>query len=133
MPVQDIYPVGSIYLSVSSTSPASLFGGTWEQLRNRFLLGASNENAAGSTGGEASSTLSTENLPAHTHTMATGAAQPEGVGAPQSIYTAIVDKYTTASGHWYNQVRSGTNENANGESFSNMPPYLAVYMWKRVA
>lgn len=35
-----IYPVGAIYMSVSSTSPASLFGGTWEQIQNRFLLAA---------------------------------------------------------------------------------------------
>ena len=48
-----IYPVGSIYMSVNATSPASLFGGTWEQLKDRFLLAAGDTYAAGSTGGEA--------------------------------------------------------------------------------
>ncbi len=35
-----IYPIGSIYLSVSSTDPSLLFGGVWEQIKDRFLLGA---------------------------------------------------------------------------------------------
>ena len=49
-----IYPVGAVYISVNSTSPASLFGGTWESISGRFLLGADNTYTAGSTGGEAS-------------------------------------------------------------------------------
>lgn len=46
-----IYPVGSIYMSVNSTSPATLFGGTWEQMKDRFLVGAGNDYAVNSTGG----------------------------------------------------------------------------------
>lgn len=38
-----IYPVGSIYISVNSVSPATLFGGTWEQIQDRFLLSAGNQ------------------------------------------------------------------------------------------
>lgn len=44
------WPVGSIYMSVSSTSPATLFGGTWERISERFLLGASSSYPAGGTG-----------------------------------------------------------------------------------
>ena len=62
-----VYPVGSIYMSVNSTSPATLFGGTWSQLKDRFLLGAGNSYSVGDTGGETTVTLSTANLPSHSH------------------------------------------------------------------
>lgn len=63
------YPVGSIYMSVNSTSPSSLFGGTWVQLKDRFLLAAGDSYAAGTTGGEASHILSTGELPSHAHSV----------------------------------------------------------------
>ena len=49
----DIYPVGSIYMSVNNTNPSNLFGGTWTQLKDRFLLGAGSTYTNGSTGGSA--------------------------------------------------------------------------------
>lgn len=60
-----IYPVGSIYLTMADTSPADLFGGTWKKLSGGYLYAAATD--AGSTGGSNSFTLSTANLPAHTH------------------------------------------------------------------
>ena len=62
-----VYPVGSIYMSMNSTSPATLFGGTWVQLPNKFLLGASSTYAAGTTGGEATHKLTTNEMPSHNH------------------------------------------------------------------
>ena len=59
------YPVGAIYISTISTSPASLFGGTWEQLKDRFLLGAGDTYAAGATGGEAAHALTVNEMPPH--------------------------------------------------------------------
>lgn len=47
----ELFPIGSIYTSISSTSPATLFGGTWEQIQGRFLLSASSSYSAGGTGG----------------------------------------------------------------------------------
>ena len=68
----DIYPVGSIYMSVNSTSPATLFGGTWAAIENTFLVAAGSSYTAGSTGGAATHTHSTPNhthtIPSHTHT-----------------------------------------------------------------
>lgn len=52
------YPVGSIYTSTVSTSPATLFGGTWEEITGRFLLAHDGSHPAASTGGEYSNTLS---------------------------------------------------------------------------
>lgn len=58
--INSIYPVGSIYLSVIDTSPAILFGGTWEKIQGKFLLGSSMAHSLGSTGGD-------ENLQIHNH------------------------------------------------------------------
>jgi len=64
-----VYPVGAIYMSVNSTSPATLFGGTWTQLKDRFLLGAGDTYSNGSTGGAATVTLTTQNMPSHNHSL----------------------------------------------------------------
>lgn len=64
-----VYPVGSIYMSTSSTSPASFLGGTWERIQNRFLLAAGSSYSAGGTGGEATHKLSVAEMPSHSHTV----------------------------------------------------------------
>lgn len=63
-----IYPVGSIYMSTNNVSPATFLGGTWEQIKDKFLLTAGDTYAAGSTGGAATHTLTTAQMPSHTHT-----------------------------------------------------------------
>lgn len=62
-----IFPVGAVYISTTATNPSVYFGGTWRQIEGRFLLGQSSSYAAGSTGGSATKTLSTDNLPPHAH------------------------------------------------------------------
>ena len=63
--IDQVYPVGSIYMSVNSTNPSALFGGTWVQLKDKFLLGAGDSYAAGATGGEAAHLLTNDELPAN--------------------------------------------------------------------
>lgn len=73
--VDIIYPVGSIYMSVSSTSPATLFGGTWVALNEgRVLIGAGSKHAAGTTGGEETHKITVKELPSHNHTATVTAA-----------------------------------------------------------
>ena len=62
-----MYPIGSIYRSVKSTDPSELFGGTWQMLKDVFLMAAGDKYAAGSTGGEAEHVLTVEEMPAHSH------------------------------------------------------------------
>lgn len=62
-----IYPIGSIYMSVNNVSPQALFGGSWEQIKDRFLLSSGDTYTNGSTGGEATHTLTTNEMPSHTH------------------------------------------------------------------
>ena len=64
-----IYPVGSIYMSVNSTNPSTLFGGEWEQIEDRFLLACGTNHNNGETGGEATHTLTTNEMPSHNHTQ----------------------------------------------------------------
>jgi len=67
--LEQVYPIGAIYMSVNDANPSSFIGGTWEQLTNRFLVGAGDGYEAGNTGGTSSTTLSTDNLPGHTHSF----------------------------------------------------------------
>ena len=69
--VEIIYPVGSIYMSANSVSPATLFGGVWEAISGRFLLASGGAYALGSTGGAAAVSLTSEQLPVHTHAATT--------------------------------------------------------------
>jgi len=128
------YPVGSIYLSVNSTSPASLFGGTWTQLQNRFLLGAGSSYANGTTGGEAAHVLTVDEMPSHNHgyldywTVASGGNTDDGSG----LYAVALNGDGGGSGGVSNW-RSYTANTGGGAAHNNMPPYLVVYMWKRVS
>ena len=65
-----IYPVGSLYWSSKSTNPASLFGGTWVQIKDRFILARGDTyKTVGATGGASSVTLSVSNMPSHSHSF----------------------------------------------------------------
>ena len=130
------YPIGAIYMSTDSTSPASLFGGTWEAIENRFLIGASSTYTLGDMGGATS----------HNHGLATGFAKLLYASVNDSYRIVLktkdgVTSYTTnirggtmnsptATG---NNLTSGTALGGNSENSSVLPPYLAVSMWKRVA
>lgn len=116
------YPVGAIYISTISTSPASLFGGTWEQLKDRFLLGAGDTYSAGSTGGEAEHTLTEAEMPKHSHTITTWYG---GVGNGSAVQRGWSGESTSKL--------ATTSTTGGGTAHNNMPPYLSVYMWKRVA
>ena len=118
----EIYPVGAVYISVNSTSPASLFGGTWEQLKDRFLLGAGSTYTAGSTGGEAAHTLTESEMPMHRH--ASGVSQSESVDATPGTAQART-QFSRSYGY--------TDYVGGDQAHNNMPPYLAVYMWRRVS
>ena len=65
-----IYPVGSLYWSSKSTNPSSLFGGTWVQIKDRFVLACGDTyKTVGATGGASSVTLSVSNIPSHYHSF----------------------------------------------------------------
>lgn len=128
----DSHPVGSVYMSFDSTSPASLFGGTWEQINDVFLLAAGSTYKAGATGGEAAHTLTKDELP---NFKADVYITVGGVNY-QVMYTNAASRANGQSPYFV--VNSGSTKvwadiDGGNVAHNNMPPYLAVYMWKRVA
>lgn len=124
------WPIGSIYMSVSSTSPATLFGGTWERISERFLLGASSSYPAGGTGGESTHKLTQSELPNYSLSVTNGS------NVIRSKTGNSADAYVqTQSGGWgipnWESKTVTVASGGSGEAHNNMPPYLAVYMWKR--
>lgn len=123
-----VYPVGAIYMSVSETSPAILFGGTWEQIQNRFLLAAGSSYTAGNTGGEATHTLTKNEMPTHSHEIYSGYGD---------VVSNVSDAYRYqtwgSSDRGWKTGNLGTSNIGGGKAHNNMPPYLVVYMWKRTA
>ena len=176
-----IYPIGSIYLSVNSVDPSTLFGGTWEKIKDKFLLSDGDTYSIGSTGGEATHTLTIDEMPSHNHSASTdtqgdhthdvwtdtqgnhyhglyGRSWSWGqTNATESIQASAV------SGYWGNNALSSRPENGGtlwggshahnvgmngagshahtvtvnnsgaGAAHNNMPPYLTVNVWKRIA
>lgn len=134
-----IYPVGSIYLSVNETSPATLFGGTWEQLQDRFLIGAGNDYSLNGIGGATSQsytpagsvgshTLTTSEIPSHNHTF-TGSAVNTGNQSQDHTHTGTSGgvsanhTHTGTSGNpSANHVHSGPNHTHSGPSHTHSGP-----------
>jgi hypothetical protein len=158
-----IYPIGSIYMSVNSTDPSTFLGGTWEQIQDRFLLASGSTYTGGSTGGSATVSLSASQMPRHNHstnshyhnTNTSGeyfvTSEASGANNTRVAYSSSGSRYvdgmndnktpfhhrsTTDSQAPSTKYTGGTGSTeaySNGSAHENMPPYLAVYMWKRVA
>lgn len=188
-----IYPVGSIYMSTSSTNPGTLFTGTtWSQITDRFLVAmGTTYKTAGGTGGASSVTLATGNLPSHRHSVSITSGNQSaghthsipalsGTAASAGSHNHLVTSKTTSYGSgsqsgwrclswtgtnadWTQNVYSGdsgahthsvtttastsggisadhthsvsgnTGYQGSGTAFSIIPPYYAVYMWRRTA
>ena len=126
-----VYPVGSIYMSVNPTSPSVLFGGVWEQLKDRFLLARGdtypllddNDDEV-LTGGESEHTLSIDEMPSHNH---------ENYVRTKFNFSGSTYASAGNSSSSDSSVSSTTIKNTGGgQAHNNMPPYLVVYMWKRI-
>lgn len=117
-----IYPVGAIYISVNNVNPSVLFGGTWEQVQDRFLLGAGSTYSAGSIGGEANHTLTIDEMPRHNHEV-------DNLNASGNVTPYMTVQAQEKKGYGGNVQ---TMFAGGGQPHNNMPPYLAVYIWKRV-
>lgn len=182
-----IYPVGSIYMSTNNVNPKNLFGGTWEEIQGKFLLARDGSHEAGTTGGAEYVTLTTEQIPAHshmggehthtgpshTHTINShghtakctsngahthnvdrnkNAASGTARYAAQGDKTGSTHKTSSNGAHTHtitiggsgtltsNESGTGntgsggavaTGNTGGGQEHNNMPPYLAVYVWKR--
>lgn len=189
-----IYPVGTVYITLSNVNPGTLFGGTWEKIEGKFLLSADESHEVGSIGGEETHVLTANEMPSHAHTFTgiasqttaynnanhthsipalSGSTSSDGDHAHQngynwnkkantniqvtsggvvvevdwgdSIWTTTNGAHThtlttTASttgannvGHIHEFMPYGTVGTTGGSTaHNNMPPYITVYMWKRI-
>ena len=160
-----MYPVGSIYLSVNNVNPGTIFGGTWEQIQDRFLLAAGSTYEGGATGGTASHThtsaahthttaghtLTINEIPSHNHshpnnghtfswgdrnsTLWLNAGQMTAQGATNNGLSSYqgpnnLTDYTGGSAS-HSHGNTGSTTPGNTGSSSSLPPYLAIYVWKR--
>lgn len=134
-----VYPVGSIYMSVNSTNPATLFGGKWEQIQGRFLLAASSAYGAGSTGGEATHTLTANEMPVHNHSAWTDSqgghnhnrGNMEIYGQVQAHYNAAIAQ-NEASGCFFNPGWPGKNIDTGGGNSAGGLVFQASRNWTGV-
>lgn len=147
------YPIGSFYISLVSIDPGILFGGTWDQITGRFLIatGANEDNTtnywgnlsansfncpAGELGGEAWHTLSVNELASHQHPADEGNANVGYLRSAAGVSRRTVASGSGATNHYYGSEAfsrtTGTYTGGNA-GHNNMPPYLAVYMWTRIA
>lgn len=154
-----VYPVGSIYWSSNNTDPGTLFGGTWQQIKDRFVLAAGDSYSVNNTGGAATVTLSVDNMPSHNHSFSgytgemsgstsswwdmSGNKNGRNSGGRISSYEIEtsngsrwwdhnIARYTINLSH--NHYISGTTgPSGSGTAHNNMPPYIVKYCWERIA
>lgn len=144
-----MYPVGSIYMSVNDVNPSTLFGGTWEKIQDRFLVATGTYFELGQSGGDKDAVVvsHTHTQVKHTHTYPSddpnkpykswgaksGATEGGGTISGTGKY------YAATKAVDYKWLTSMTSEqptiNASGVDGTdkNLPPYIAVNMWKRTA
>lgn len=129
-----VYPVGCYYWSKSSTNPASLFGGTWEQVKDKFVLAAGDDYDEGTTGGEAAHALTVNEMPSHYHDMyLKGLGGTTTTPAYYAALKADAYKYQYENGVTETLAVAVTTKEGGGAAHNNMPPYIVAYCFVRTA
>ena len=141
-----IYPVGSIYMSVKSTNPATLFGGTWVRWGNgRVPVGVDTSqkefNSVEKIGGEKTHRLTEDEMPAHQHFADNNNGEEKLTGNIGNMgFSASSDEgasycYTLDWGYRSRRTDTGIKTAAagGGDPHNNLQPYITCYMWKRTA
>lgn len=128
--VLEAYPIGSIYISTNATSPATLFGGNWDEIHGAFLFANSALHKAGEIGGEEEHVLKKKEIPIHYHDEYVGNDGGDG-SVPEGYYGFTSIACISKNTYW--AKGSKTSEAGGGQAHNNMPPYLSVYMWQRVS
>lgn len=157
--VGEMYPVGSIYMSVKNTNPSTYFGGTWVAWgAGRVPVGVntadSNFSTVEKTGGASTVTLTASQMPSHTHTFTGSSATTSTVSHSHTIPNTVGNNSgsgtkcetwsnasdsgrtltTSSNSHSHTVTAKGTNaKTGGGGAHTNLQPYITCYMWKRTA
>lgn len=121
-----VYPVGSVYISYNTTSPATLFGGTWSAITGfPWLHGTT---TPGTTGGEQEHTLSISEMPSHSHNWGTNWGWDVSQGTASGNYSVPKE-----DNYWYNAMMNSSNFIGGSQPHNNLPPYYVLRGWRRTA
>ena len=123
------YPVGSIYISTSSTNPSTIYGGTWERYgQGKTLVGLNESESEFSTvnkiGGEKTHTLTISEMPRHTHSL----YMNSGTDDLSRGFWLVQDAVPVSTSRANITEYEGWSQPHN-----NLQPYITVYMWKRIS
>lgn len=124
--VERDHPVGSLYISKNPTSPAELYGGTWERIEGKFIMGASDTYPAGSTGGSATHTQTVGEMARHSHTLDLSNAGIEDDEYEYTVSYSRNKKITIAA-------TRAIQANGGNDPMNILNPYYSAYIWRRVA
>lgn len=131
-----MYPIGSYYITESSTSPASLFGGEWVRVSEKFLFGANGNRDIGSEGGEWVHTLTIQEMPGHYHDTIGGLSWSQTLYAIDTLGDTeggMGVKTNTDNPRAGYRSKMETNQVGGNAAHNNMPPYRRVNLWRRTA
>ena len=117
------YPIGSLFWSKSSTSPASRFGGTWTRVKDVFALAAGSTYAAGKTGGSSTHLLATSEIPSHNHGGTSGGPSTNTSGEPSTADTG-----NNSTGHTHT-IPSLSGTTGDGGKHTHTPNTTIGYSW----
>lgn len=131
-----VIPAGNIYISTDLTSPAAIYGGVWERIKGKFLFGATDENGVdgsypayingqANTGGEETHILTIAEMPSHNHSVGTNEHNSYGIHFDVGTQAPKQNNVTT----WW----ADTTGNGGNQPHNNMPPYLVVYIWRKIS
>ena len=135
VPIFDlIYPIGSIYQTKNSSfDPETEFGGTWERVKGKFIVGVDEDDSdfetSSSEGGEKKHTLTITEMPSHNHNWS-GVNDGTTVNSQNANYPFRI--YQDRKTNWPGTKACVGNE-GGGQSHNNLPPYTACYIWERTA
>ena len=125
-----IYPIGSIYLSLNDINPNKMFGGTWERIKGKTLVGVDESDTdfktSKLTGGEKTHKLTIAEMPSHTHdckTYGNGGVSTKGGGL-----WGVTDAYGEATNQYPSIYKTGGDQAHN-----NLQPYYTCFIWYRTA
>lgn len=125
------HPVGSLYISENPTSPAELYGGTWERVKGKFIMGASDTYPAGSTGGSATHTQTINEIASHEHSYSFTVGN--AIAGSDFVYFRN-GQFSTGSkdGDSYKSYYATTSV-GKSKPMNILNPYYSMYIWRRVA
>lgn len=129
-----LYPVGSVYISFNSADPSTLFGGTWVRLKDRFLLACGDAYVSNTSGGSATKTITTSNLPNHTHSCSTtgnhthargtmeitGSIKSNDTTEPLTFSDSITSSGALSMGGYHTWANGGIGGTIQGTSYEQI-------------